>query len=434
MPKDTQITRDFSLDPVDRDRLANLIGPEDENLKQIGQRLGVEIAYQGAHFHLEGSSSKAVNQVERIIKQLYLETQPIGKHRRAEYITPDKVNLAIIENVHVEAENGAEPLDFISTEEALENTENARARLKRGEDLDRGSIGELYHKASTLKTQRGVIKARTPNQAAYISQIVSHDVNFGIGPAGTGKTFLAVAAAVDALTRNEVRRIILTRPAVEAGEKLGFLPGDLTQKVDPYLRPLYDALFEMLGFEKVEKLIERQVIEIAPLAYMRGRTLNDSFIILDEAQNTTIEQMKMFLTRIGFNSKAVITGDPSQIDLPRNVRSGLRHAMEVLKDVQAISFTYFLSEDVVRHPVVAAIVNAYEAYEHAHPEDNRDSRRPSREFFKGAKRDAVNDAEHESSAAQEHEAADTAHETADTAQDAQLEAEHKADSAVQSVD
>ena len=183
---------------------------------------------------------------------------------------------------------------------------------------------------------------------------------------------------MDALTRNEVRRIILTRPAVEAGEKLGFLPGDLTQKVDPYLRPLYDALFEMLGFEKVEKLIERQVIEIAPLAYMRGRTLNDSFIILDEAQNTTIEQMKMFLTRIGFNSKAVITGDPSQIDLPRNVRSGLRHAMEVLKDVDEISFTYFLSDDVVRHPVVAAIVNAYEAYDKLHANDEERERRPRR--------------------------------------------------------
>lgn len=378
MPKDTQITRDFRLDPVDRERLANLIGPEDENLLQISQRLGVEIAYQGVHFHLEGPSNKVLNQAERIIKQLYLETAPIGKHKHAEYITPDKVNLAIIENAHVEADDGAQPLDFISTEQALENTENARAKMKRqGEDFDRGSVGELYHKASTLKTQRGVIKARTPNQASYISQIVTHDVNFGIGPAGTGKTFLAVAAAVDALTRNEVRRIILTRPAVEAGEKLGFLPGDLTQKVDPYLRPLYDALFEMLGFEKVEKLIERQVIEIAPLAYMRGRTLNDSFIILDEAQNTTTEQMKMFLTRIGFNSKAVITGDPSQIDLPRNVRSGLRHAIEVLKDVSSISFTYFLSEDVVRHPVVAAIVNAYDAYDRAHPEGDRDFRRTS---------------------------------------------------------
>ena len=195
--------------------------------------------------------------------------------------------------------------------------------------------------------------------------IVSHDISFGIGPAGTGKTYLAVAAAVDALERNEIRRIILTRPAVEAGEKLGYLPGDLSQKVDPYLRPLYDALFEMLGFEKVEKLIERQIIEIAPLAYMRGRTLNDSFIILDEAQNTTIEQMKMFLTRIGFNSKAVITGDPSQIDLPKHVKSGLKHAVTVLKDVEQLGFTFFESNDVVRHPVVAAIVNAYDAYDRA---------------------------------------------------------------------
>lgn len=404
MPKDTQITRDFRLEPAERERLANLIGPEDENIKQISQRLGVAIAYQGAHFHLEGSSNKTVSQAERIIKQLYLETQPVGKHRKAEYITPDKVNLAIIENAHLESGEGAAPLDFVSTDEALENTENVRARLKNGEEIDRNSIGELYHKASTLKTQRGVIKARTPNQAAYISQIVSHDVNFGIGPAGTGKTFLAVAAAVDALTRNEVRRIILTRPAVEAGEKLGFLPGDLTQKVDPYLRPLYDALFEMLGFEKVEKLIERQVIEIAPLAYMRGRTLNDSFIILDEAQNTTIEQMKMFLTRIGFNSKAVITGDPSQVDLPRNVRSGLRHAMEVLKDVSAISFTYFLSGDVVRHPVVAAIVNAYDAYEKAHPESERGQRRLRDEEFKDVPDSAVEPSDTESGSAQLNDA------------------------------
>ncbi len=187
-----------------------------------------------------------------------------------------------------------------------------------------------YGKAVNIKTKRGVIKPRTPNQAQYIANILDHDITFGVGPAGTGKTYLAVAAAVDALERQEIRRILLTRPAVEAGEKLGFLPGDLSQKVDPYLRPLYDALFEMLGFEKVEKLIERNVIEVAPLAYMRGRTLNDAFIILDESQNTTIEQMKMFLTRIGFNSKAVITGDVTQIDLPRNTKSGLRHAIEVL--------------------------------------------------------------------------------------------------------
>ena len=376
--------RRFSLEPVERERLLNMLGPEDENIHQIASRLGVEILNSGPNFIIKGQA-KMATAAERIIKQLYLETAPVGKQRKAQFITPEKVNLAIIENTHVEAdqEDSANPLDFVDQDTLLEQAENARATLKKGDkkghdDGERGSVGALYHKASTLKTQRGVIKARTPNQAGYIAQIIGHDVSFGIGPAGTGKTFLAVAAAVDALTRNEVRRIILTRPAVEAGEKLGFLPGDLTQKVDPYLRPLYDALFEMLGFEKVEKLIERQVIEIAPLAYMRGRTLNDSFIILDEAQNTTIEQMKMFLTRIGFNSKAVITGDPSQIDLPRNVRSGLRHAMEVLKDVDEISFTYFLSDDVVRHPVVAAIVNAYEAYDKLHPNDDERERRPRR--------------------------------------------------------
>ena len=208
-----------------------------------------------------------------------------------------------------------------------------------------------------------MIKPRTPNQAQYVKNIVANDITFGIGPAGSGKTYLAVAAAVDALERQEVRRILLTRPAVEAGEKLGFLPGDLSQKVDPYLRPLYDALFEMLGFERVEKLMERQVIEIAPLAYMRGRTLNDSFIILDESQNTTIEQMKMFLTRIGFNSKAVVTGDITQIDLPRNVKSGLKHAVEVLNGVEGLSFNFFEAKDIVRHPVVARIVKAYEKNE-----------------------------------------------------------------------
>ncbi|MEC7631872.1 MAG: PhoH family protein, partial [Pseudomonadota bacterium] len=201
------------------------------------------------------------------------------------------------------------------------------------------------------------------NQAQYVANIVNHDITFGIGPAGTGKTYLAVAAAVDALERQEIRRILLTRPAVEAGEKLGFLPGDLSQKVDPYLRPLYDALFEMLGFEKVEKLMERNVIEVAPLAYMRGRTLNDAFIILDESQNTTVEQMKMFLTRIGFNSKAVITGDITQVDLPRGAKSGLRHAIEVLSEVDDISFNFFNAEDVVRHPVVARIVRAYEVHD-----------------------------------------------------------------------
>lgn len=388
MSKDTPEKRDFSLEPVDRNRLANLVGAEDENLRQIAKRLGVEIAYSGAHFHIEGSV-KAINTAERIIKQLYIDTAPVGKKKKAAYITPDMVNLSIIEHTRLEAHTSVEGEgDKKSSKKAdvgevkvlgkkHRPTKKEVAELVGDEvidesDFERGSVGALYHNAATLKTQRGVVKPRTENQAHYISQILSHDVNFGIGPAGTGKTFLAVAAAVDALTRNEVRRIILTRPAVEAGEKLGFLPGDLSQKVDPYLRPLYDALFEMLGFEKVEKLIERQVIEIAPLAYMRGRTLNDSFIILDEAQNTTTEQMKMFLTRIGFNSKAVITGDPSQVDLPRNVRSGLRHALEVLEHVTSISFTFFIADDVVRHPVVAEIVNAYDAFErrHAHDEGN----------------------------------------------------------------
>ena len=207
------------------------------------------------------------------------------------------------------------------------------------------------------------INPKTPNQRAYLDMIERNDLVFGIGPAGTGKTYLAVAMAVSALLNKQVTRIILTRPAVEAGEKLGFLPGDLSQKVDPYLRPLYDALYEMLGFEKVAKLIERNVIEIAPLAYMRGRTLNDSYVILDEAQNTTVEQMKMFLTRIGFGTVAVITGDVTQVDLPRNTRSGLRQAVEVLRDVSGISFTFFTSRDVVRHPLVAKIVRAYEAFE-----------------------------------------------------------------------
>ena len=337
-------SNDFSLEPVEKNRLAYLIGPEDENLVQIQKRLGVTIAYSGSHFHIEGPMPQVLKAC-KIVKCLYIETAPL-KGNKATIITPEMVHLSILEHT------------------SLEHDEDHKAKHKDGKDRsDRGSVGHIYDKASTLKTKRGSVKARTSNQGVYISKIIASDVSFGIGPAGTGKTYLAVACAVDALERNEVRRIILTRPAVEAGEKLGFLPGDLSQKVDPYLRPLYDALFEMLGFEKVEKLIEKQIIEIAPLAYMRGRTLNDSFIILDEAQNTTVEQMKMFLTRIGFNSKAVITGDPSQIDLPRNVKSGLKSAIEVLQGIDSIAMTFFDSQDVVRHPVVAAIVNAYEAYD-----------------------------------------------------------------------
>lgn len=319
-------TFDLDLEPADSRRLASLCGPFDENLKHLERRLGVEISYRNNAFRLLGPAP-SVAAVAQILRDLYVETaQQKGEHGQIE---PDHVHLAIQEaNV-----------------------------------LEQGHLDPAAEKMTHIKTKRGLIKPRTPNQAEYVRAILSHDVNFGVGPAGTGKTYLAVACAVDALERQEIRRILLTRPAVEAGEKLGFLPGDLSQKVDPYLRPLYDALFEMLGFERVEKLIERNVIEVAPLAYMRGRTLNDAFIILDESQNTTCEQMKMFLTRIGFNSRAVITGDITQIDLPRGQKSGLRHVIEVLKDVEDVSFTFFQASDVVRHPVVQRIVQAYDSFE-----------------------------------------------------------------------
>ncbi|WP_418384920.1 PhoH family protein [Xenorhabdus hominickii] len=307
----------------------SLCGPLDDNLKQLERRLGIEINRRDNRFKLIGKTL-CVSAAVGILRHLYVETAPI--RGVIPDLEPEQVHLAITES------------------RVLEQSAE--------------SVPE-YGKAVNIKTKRGVVKPRTPNQSQYIANIFAHDITFGIGPAGTGKTYLAVAAAVDALERQEIRRILLTRPAVEAGEKLGFLPGDLSQKVDPYLRPLYDALFEMLGFEKVEKLIERNVIEVAPLAYMRGRTLNDAFIILDESQNTTIEQMKMFLTRIGFNSKAVITGDVTQIDLPRGQKSGLSHAVEVLSDVDELSFNFFHSEDVVRHPVVAKVVIAYEAWEAA---------------------------------------------------------------------
>ena len=276
-------TLDLHLDPADSQRLASLCGPFDDNIKQIERRMGVEIIYRNNHFQIVGKGAIA-QVVADLLKQLYVETQPVRGQKVVD-LTPDQVHLAI-QQCHM-----LEQSDDNETPNAIP-----------------------YGKEVNIKTKRGMVKPRSPNQAQYVNNIVAHDITFGIGPAGTGKTYLAVAAAVDALERQEVRRILLTRPAVEAGEKLGFLPGDLSQKVDPYLRPLYDALFEMLGFERVEKLIERNIIEIAPLAYMRGRTLNDAFIILDEGQNTTVEQMKMFLTRIGFNSRAVITGDITQID------------------------------------------------------------------------------------------------------------------------
>jgi phosphate starvation-inducible PhoH-like protein len=312
-------TQEILLEPADNKRLLSLCGPFDDNIKQLERRLGIEINRRDNRFKLVGKNLCVVAAAD-ILRHLYVDTAPI--RGVIPDIDPEQIHLAIKESRVLEQVADSVP---------------------------------DYGKAVTIKTKRGMVKPRTPNQAQYIANILDHDITFGIGPAGTGKTYLAVAAAVDALERQEIRRILLTRPAVEAGEKLGFLPGDLSQKVDPYLRPLYDALFEMLGFERVEKLIERNVIEVAPLAYMRGRTLNDAFIILDESQNTTI----------GFNSKAVITGDVTQIDLPRNQKSGLRHAVEVLSDVEELSFNFFHSEDVVRHPVVARVVIAYEAWEAA---------------------------------------------------------------------
>ena len=307
------------LEPVDNARLANLCGQFDEHLRLVERRLGVEISTRGHQFCIHGDA-ETVKAAGQVIQQLYDATAQ-------EALTPARVHLFLQES---------------GVEAALANEATAEV---------------------AVQTRRGGVSGRGPNQNRYLRSIQTHDINFGIGPAGTGKTYLGVASAVEALETDRVRRVVLVRPAVEAGERLGFLPGDLVQKVDPYLRPLYDALYEMLGFERVGKLIERNVIEIAPLAFMRGRTLNESFIILDEAQNTSVEQMKMFLTRIGFGSTAVVTGDVTQTDLPRGQRSGLRHVVEVLKDVDGISFTFFTAKDVVRHPLVARILNAYEAYE-----------------------------------------------------------------------
>jgi phosphate starvation-inducible PhoH-like protein len=309
---------DIVLEPADNQRLANLCGQFDEHLRQIERRMGVEVNNRGNTFRVIGEQT-SVQAVGELLRDLYEAT-------RTEILNPQQVNLYL-------QESGVEAL------------------------LD--EVGKA-HDEVIIKTRRGAVRGRGPHQIGYMKQIRDQDITFGIGPAGTGKTYLAVASAVAALESDQVRRLLLTRPAVETGERLGFLPGDLSQKIDPYLRPLYDALYEMLGFEQVARLIERNVIEVAPLAYMRGRTLNDSFIILDEAQNTTVEQMKMFLTRIGFGSTAVITGDVTQIDLPRGQKSGLRHVVDVLKDVDGISFTFFTAKDVVRHPLVQRIVKAYE--------------------------------------------------------------------------
>jgi len=309
---------EITLQPEDNIRLANLCGALDENIKQIETALEVNINRRGGTFNISGKQDNT-----RLAAQL-------------------------IENFY---ERAKKPIELEDIQLGLVEIDKLKP-----EDVTTSAM-------PVLMTRRGDLHGRTPRQVAYLQQIQDHDVTFGIGPAGTGKTYLAVASAVDAMTRDRVKRIVLVRPAVEAGERLGFLPGDLNQKVDPYLRPLYDALYDLAGYDTVNKMFERGAIEVAPLAYMRGRTLNQSFIILDEAQNTTPEQMKMFLTRIGFGTKAVITGDVTQIDLQRHQKSGLVEAQKVLKDIKGIAMTHFLSGDVVRHPLVQKIVNAYEAYE-----------------------------------------------------------------------
>jgi phosphate starvation-inducible PhoH-like protein len=310
--------RDFDLVPADNTRLANLCGPLDENLRLIEERMGVSVKRRGASFRIAGARAHAA---EDVVRDLFQAT-------KSEDVSLERVHLALRDSSDMP---GALPAD---------------------EPVD----------GSSVRVARGTIRARGRNQRDYLSNIRAQDLSFGIGPAGTGKTYLAVACAVEALQAEKIRRIILVRPAVEAGERLGFLPGDLTQKVDPYLRPMYDALYEMLGFDRVARYIERNVIEVAPLAFMRGRSLNDSFIILDEAQNTTPEQMKMFLTRIGFGSRAVVTGDVTQTDLPAGKMSGLRHVVNILRNTTGVAFTFFEAADVVRHPLVQRIVQAYEAH------------------------------------------------------------------------
>ncbi|MEM7099205.1 MAG: PhoH family protein [Pseudomonadota bacterium] len=322
---DDSVTTSVTLEPNDPQRLAALCGPFDQNIKHLERRLEVAIRNRGNVFQVQGASAR-VEAGAALLHQLYRET-----YERDE-IEPDFVHLYL-------QEAGIEALVKTTQESSADEVSTS----------------------GVIRTYKKPVKPRGGNQSQYVQLIRSHDINFGIGPAGTGKTFLAVACAVEALEAQRVARILLVRPAVEAGEKLGFLPGDLAQKIDPYLRPLYDALYEMMGVERVNKFIERNIIEVAPLAYMRGRTLNNAFIILDESQNTTVAQMKMFLTRIGFGSTAVITGDITQIDLPRGERSGLVNVREVLRGIAGISFTHFGSKDVVRHPLVQKIVDAYAA-------------------------------------------------------------------------
>ncbi len=351
----------FIAPKSDNQRLAHLCGTLDENLRQIEQAYNATISRRGGKFTISAASGQRAQEVAQALAYFY---DLAGRE-----LSIDDVQLGI-----VQLQAG-----FANKRHASTDEQRADARLlihasraKVDDDEARlpshalnPNLPVLEDAGPVLYTRRPDLQARTPRQKIYLENILSHDITFGTGPAGTGKTYLAVACAVDALERDMVKRIVLTRPAVEAGERLGFLPGDLTQKVDPYLRPLYDALYDLMGFDKVQKLFEKQMIEIAPLAYMRGRTLNHAFIILDEAQNTTPEQMKMFLTRIGFGARAVVTGDPSQLDLPRGMKSGLADAVQTLQKVKGIAFSEFTSADVVRHPLVARIVDAYEARDKA---------------------------------------------------------------------
>lgn len=326
----------------DNTHLANFCGPLDENLQQIGHAFDVLIRRRGSHIMIEGEQ---YHQAAEAVKWF---------HQRAVHkaLGIDDIQLGLVELK-------AQHLPTNGAQDAKPSAPNKAAQTTKQQVM-------LSDEVLNLKIRKRGLRPRTPKQHEYMSQILANDITFGIGPAGTGKTFLAVACAIDALERETVERLVLTRPAVEAGERLGFLPGDLSQKVDPYLRPLYDALYDLMGFERVQRLFEKQAIEIAPLAYMRGRTLNHSFIILDEAQNTTPEQMKMFLTRTGFGSKAVITGDPSQIDLPKPQRSGLVHAVSVLQQITGVAITHLSSKDVVRHPLVARIIDAYDDHDNQH--------------------------------------------------------------------
>jgi phosphate starvation-inducible PhoH-like protein len=342
-------TREFLLEPTDNNVLANLCGQFDEHLRQIEQRLNIRISNRGNHFRIVGThNASAVG--AQVLQDLYVLA---GK----ENLDLQRVHMCLQEAaMNQESESDAPP------------PADAAAPGPDEESVDQ----QADNTEQVIVTRRVRIKPRGKHQHSYVEHLRNKELVFGIGPAGTGKTFLAVASAVEALDQERVRRIVLVRPAVEAGERLGFLPGDMSQKVDPYLRPMYDALYEMLGFDRVARLVDKNIIEVAPLAFMRGRSLNESFVILDEAQNTTVEQMKMFLTRMGFGSCACVTGDITQIDLPRHQTSGLKHVIEVLGNVDGVAFDYFSPRDVVRHPLVQRIVEAYEGYENDAQESGED--------------------------------------------------------------